>query len=137
MKSTQRHKDPQWGELAVELAVFAYLWQMASFVHVTCHFLVAASLGVGAQLHLAWQKLVPLYGWVWDKGQPHTSFMCEYDLEQIREAEAWKRASIGFAGQYGAMTYMLVVVGCSLRDRDDGAGGSLMNLTNYPPLPGS
>ena len=108
-----RKVEPEsWSAIAVEVAVFSYLWQNAAFVHIACHFVVARLLGIDAELHLAWQKLVPLYGWLWDKWNPHTAFMCEYNLRQIRDAEAWKRASIGFSGQYGATLYMLLVGLC-------------------------
>ena len=85
----------------VETIFFAYLWQCASFVHISSHFAVARILGVDATLHLAWQKLIPVYGWMWDKWHDHSLFMCEYDNIQIQKAEAWKRTSIGFAGQCG------------------------------------
>ena len=30
--------------------------------------------------------------------------MCSYDESEIRDLEAWKRSSIGFAGPYGKKT---------------------------------
>ena len=33
--------------------------------------------------------------------------MCVYDPSEIRDLEAWKRSSIGFAGPYGQMIYMI------------------------------
>jgi len=59
-------------------------------------------------------QAVPLYGWIWDKYQPHTSFMTSYDPMEIREIgyEGWKRASVGFAGPYAQLIFMIVVGVC-------------------------
>ena len=60
-------------------------------------------------VNLNWRKAIPLYGAIWDKYQPHEAFMCSYDESEIRDLEAWKRSSIGFAGPYGQMLYMIWV----------------------------
>jgi len=60
-------------------------------------------------VNLNWRKAIPVYGAIWDKYQPHEAFMCSYDESEIRDLEAWKRSSIGFAGPYGQMLYMIWV----------------------------
>ena len=61
------------------------------------------------KINLNWRKAIPLYGSIWDKYQPHSAFMCSYDIEEIQDLEAWKRSTIGFAGPYGQLIYMIVV----------------------------
>lgn len=65
------------------------------------------------KLHLNWRKLVPLYGPLWDKFQPHDSFMCEYDPDDLRNvSDASSRVFLGFAGMYVQMLFMSWVGTC-------------------------
>ena len=89
--------------------LFLYLWQLAGAVHISSHWLFATLFGVPARIQLAWQKFVPVYGWVWDKYQPHTAFMCHYDVRQLQAADPWQRVSVGFAGPYCQLIYMLAI----------------------------
>lgn len=96
---------------AVQLLLFLYLWQCASYVHVCAHLAVATLCGIPARVTLAWQKAVPVVGWIWDKYQPHEAFMCHYD-PVIGRAPNWQRVAVGFAGPYVQLVYMLLVGLC-------------------------
>ena len=93
----------------MQLLLFLYLWQCASYVHVCSHLVAAILCGIPARVVLAWQKLVPMIGWIWDKYQPHEAFMCHYDSEAIERAPNWQRVAVGFAGPYVQLIYMLLV----------------------------
>jgi hypothetical protein len=97
----------RWPVLAT--AVFCYGFQVAGHVHIASHWLVAWTLGVPVHLFAGWPKLIPIYGLIWDKLQPHGAFMCAYDPEALRAAAPWKRVAIAFAGPYLQAVYLFVL----------------------------
>ena len=69
--------------VVLELSLFIYGWQLAGAVHLIGHRLAAWFTGVGAVVHLPWQRFVPIWGWAWNLYQPHDAMYVKMDPSDL------------------------------------------------------